>query len=149
MEHLGADFDDYVQEDREYQVTLSIVEEVASRAGRVHILERGVLPNYLFDPSDLVVSVGQDGMVANSLKYLDGQPLIGVNPSPSRFDGILAKHKVEDLDRVLAATGMSKARISEISIASRPNGRSPAESSFPSVSGPRDGCDPSWGPPHP
>jgi len=37
------------------------------------------LPNFIFGPSDLVVAVGKDGLVANTLKYLDGQTLYAVN----------------------------------------------------------------------
>jgi hypothetical protein len=33
------------------------------------------------------VTLGQDGLVANTLKYLDGQPVVGVNPDPERWDG--------------------------------------------------------------
>jgi hypothetical protein len=39
-----------------------------------------------------VVAVGQDGLVANVAKYLDGQPVIGVNPDPSRNPGVLVRH---------------------------------------------------------
>ena len=37
---------------------------------------------------DIVVVVGQDGLVANTLKYLQGQPVIAVNPD--RSDGRVA-----------------------------------------------------------
>ena len=33
--------------------------------------------------------VGQDGLVANVAKYLTGQPVIGVNPDPELYDGVL------------------------------------------------------------
>ena len=46
-------------------------------------------PNFLFGPADIVVALGQDGVVANTMKYLDGHPLIGVNPDAGRYDGIL------------------------------------------------------------
>ena len=45
------------------------------------------MPNFLFGPDDVVVAVGPDGLVANTLKYLDGQPLIAVNPDPALIDG--------------------------------------------------------------
>ena len=38
------------------------------------------LDRFLFAPDDVVVAVGQDGLVANVAKYLDGQPVLGVNP---------------------------------------------------------------------
>lgn len=56
------------------------------RRGRV---EREDLSRFLFEPDDVVVVVGQDGLVANVAKYLDGQPVIGVNPDPDRNPGVL------------------------------------------------------------
>ena len=42
---------------------------------------------FLFAPDDVVVVVGQDGLVANVAKYLDGQPVIGIDPEPGRNAG--------------------------------------------------------------
>jgi hypothetical protein len=55
-------------------------------------VDRGDLDRFLFEPSDVVVSVGSSGLVANVAKYLDGQPVIGVNPDPSVHAGIVASH---------------------------------------------------------
>lgn len=52
-------------------------------------IDRGLVAQFLFEPHDLVVAVGQDGLVANVGKYLDGQPLAGVNPDPENIDGAL------------------------------------------------------------
>ena len=38
------------------------------------------LDRFRFDPEDLIVAVGLDGLVPNVAKYLNGQPVIGVNP---------------------------------------------------------------------
>ncbi|AHI01048.1 NAD(+)/NADH kinase [Kutzneria viridogrisea] len=56
------------------------------------VVERADLPRFLFAPEDLVVVVGQDGLVANTAKYLDGQPVIGVNPEPDHNPGVLVPH---------------------------------------------------------
>ena len=50
---------------------------------------RADLPRFLFSPEDVVIVVGQDGLVANVAKYLHGQPVIGVNPDPERNPGVL------------------------------------------------------------
>ncbi len=42
---------------------------------------RADLDRFRFDPEDLVVGVGLDGLVPNVAKYLDGQRVIGVNPT--------------------------------------------------------------------
>lgn len=61
------------------------------------------LDRFLFAPEDVVVTVGQDGLVANAAKYLRAQPVIGVNPAPDLYDGTLARVPVERLSRLLPA----------------------------------------------
>lgn len=56
---------------------------------RVQWIDRGFLPTFLFSPRDLVVTLGQDGLVVNAAKYLDGQPVLAFNPDPARIDGVL------------------------------------------------------------
>jgi NAD kinase len=98
VEHLGADFSDYEAEHRVYLDAVRTAEATLSRFGRVQRLDRGFLSNYLFAPDALVVVLGQDGLVANTLKYLKGaQPVIGVNPDPARWDGVLLPFEVKDL----------------------------------------------------
>ncbi len=41
---------------------------------------RADLDRFLFEPDDVVLALGQDGLVANVAKYLDGQPVIGLDP---------------------------------------------------------------------
>ena len=57
---------------------------------------------FLFAPDDLVLIVGQDGLVANVAKYLDGQHTIGVNPDPARYDGVLCRHAPEHVEALTA-----------------------------------------------
>jgi len=101
LEHLGADFGEYQREHAAYVEARRAVDE--SLAGRVRVqwLDRGLLANYLFAPDDVVVGLGQDGLVANALKYLDGQPLIGVNPEPTRFDGVLLPFAPRDTGAIV------------------------------------------------
>lgn len=89
IEHLGADFSDYELEHNRYQESLENCKKQLALAGRLQVLPREYLPNYLFGPDDVVVALGRDGLVANTLKYLKGQPLFGVNPEPQRWDGVL------------------------------------------------------------
>ena len=53
------------------------------------VVERAELDRFVFGPDDVVVVVGQDGLVANVAKYLDVQPVIGVNPEPFVNPGVL------------------------------------------------------------
>ena len=70
------------------------------RRGRV---ERGDLAQFLFTPEDIVVVVGQDGLVANVAKYLDGQPVIGVDPDPGRNPGVLVTHAAHEAGTLMRA----------------------------------------------
>lgn len=90
IEHMGLDFGDYDLEHANYQCALA--ELRATLDGllpKLQVVDRAFLPNFLFSAKDLVVTVGQDGLVVNTAKYLEGQPIIAVNPDPARFDGIL------------------------------------------------------------
>jgi len=73
---------------------------LAWRRGRV---ERADLARFVFGPEDVVVAVGQDGLVANVAKYLEGQPVIGINPDPHRNAGVLVPHLPEAIAALLAA----------------------------------------------
>jgi NAD kinase len=101
IEHLGADFTDYVQENLAYAESLRLVTDVLRERGRHQVLDRSLLPNYVFAADDIVVALGQDGLVANTMKYLDGQPLVGVNPEPARWDGVLLPFHPSDLTALL------------------------------------------------
>mgnify|MGYP000971222277 CR=1 FL=1 len=101
IEHLGADYGDYLAEHQRYTEAVSEVDTALRGRVRVQKLDRRYLPNFVFGSDDLVIVLGQDGLVANSLKYLDGQPVIGVNPDPARWDGVLLPFQPSDLSRVV------------------------------------------------
>lgn len=99
----GDNFNDYLDEDRELKLAISNIERALRAYGRVQRLERDFLPSFLFGPDDIVVIAGQDGLVVNALKYLNGLPLIAINPAPQRFDGELLPFKYQNLETVLKA----------------------------------------------
>jgi hypothetical protein len=73
--------------------------DVASRSipttWRSTRITRHDLDRFLFEPDDIVVAVGQDGLVANIAKYLETQPVIGVNPGG--YEGVLVRHPASAL----------------------------------------------------
>lgn len=101
VEHLGADFSDYQREHDVYQAERRVTVQALEQWGRYQIIDRSFLPNFIFGPSDIVVALGQDGVVANTMKYLDGHPLIGLNPDAKRYDGILLPFVPRDLPALL------------------------------------------------
>lgn len=74
---------------------------------------RGDLDRFLFEPIDIVVTVGQSGLVANVAKYLDGQPVIGVSPDPGRDGAVLARHAAADAGALIRAVADGSLPIDE------------------------------------
>ena len=114
---LGADFGDYENEDTSYQNAIGKAQQSLGELGRVQIVQRSFLPNFVFGPEDVVVALGQDGLVANTLKYLSGQPLVGVNPDPKRWDGQLLPFQVGDLPQVMREILRGGRRTHEVTMA--------------------------------
>lgn len=87
----------------------ALVEKAIPADQRRVRIDRGNLDRFLFAPDDLVLVVGQDGLVANVAKYLSGQRVIGINPDPERFDGVLCRHPPGAAGALLdwAAAGIS------------------------------------------
>jgi len=117
VESLGADFDDYVLEDRTYKQIVDTAEAMLSNIGRVQLLERNFLPNFVFGKDDLTVVIGQDGLVANTLKYIPGKPVIAVNPDPDRYDGILLPFRIEDMKNITKDVMNANRQLKEITMA--------------------------------
>jgi NAD kinase len=101
VEHLGADFNEYVSEHETYSAAKRGVLAVLEAHGRWQAIDRSFLPNFLFGRDDVVLALGQDGLVANTMKYLDGHPLVGLNPDPYRYDGILLPFDAKDVRAIL------------------------------------------------
>lgn len=117
IERLGADFSDYLSEDFTYRKAVEAAVTELSAAGRLQLLERQHVPNFIFGERDTVVVLGQDGLVANTLKYLREQPLIGVNPDPQRWDGVLLPFTVKDLRQLVPEVLRSQRQVREVTLA--------------------------------
>ena len=65
-------------------------------------VSRDDLDRFLFAPDDHVMMVGQDGLVPNVAKYLNGQVALGVNPDPSSYDGVLCRHAPSNVASALS-----------------------------------------------
>ncbi|MDJ0941763.1 MAG: hypothetical protein QNJ00_18505 [Woeseiaceae bacterium] len=89
LEQGGHSFADIEAAHDAHQGVLNAVREAIPRGTKRQLIDREVVPRFLFGEDDLVVTVGQDGLVSNTAKYLNGQPLLAINPEPARFDGIL------------------------------------------------------------
>jgi NAD kinase len=118
IEHMGLNFADY---EREHETYTGAVRNVRRYIGnvlpKIQFIERGFLPNFLFTRHDLVVTIGRDGLVVNTAKYLDGQPIVAVNPDPSHIDGILLPFTPQKVSAAVCKVIEEKATFHEITMA--------------------------------
>lgn len=89
------DLDRAVREESMQSRAVRRIRESLPSEIRCVAIDREIVSQFLFEPEDLVIAVGQDGLVANVGKYLEGQPLVGVNPDPLSIDGALLSFTVE------------------------------------------------------
>lgn len=89
IEHSGGAFNLYEREHETYHAALAQLRQRLSGLLKLQVVERTFLPNFLFAATDVVVTIGIDGLVVNTAKYLNGQPIIAVNPDPAHIDGVL------------------------------------------------------------
>ncbi|MFF0061461.1 hypothetical protein ACFYRC_07910 [Streptomyces sp. NPDC005279] len=79
-------------------------------------VERADLDRFLFGPEDVVVVVGQDGLVANTAKYLSGQPVVGIDTDPGRNPGVLVRHRAADAVKLLPAAASGTGAVDELTM---------------------------------
>lgn len=101
IESSGGDFNFFEFEHDVFYESLSKVKDAITGNLKFKVIYRSFLPTYMFTEKDIVVVIGQDGLVANTAKYVDGLPIIGINPDIERYDGILLQHTPKDLHSIL------------------------------------------------
>lgn len=117
IEHSGGDFALYEQEHITYTSSVSKLRASLQGLTKLHEIERSFLPNFIFTPVDLVVTIGIDGLVVNTAKYLDGQPIIAVNPDPANIDGVLLPFNVNSAIPVVRRALTGQVKVRQISMA--------------------------------
>jgi NAD kinase len=89
IEHMGGSFEEYEAAHSVYHEAVDTLRAALPRGIRSQWIERAFLPTFTFDAHDLIVTLGPDGLVVNTAKYLDHQPLLAFNPDDARVDGVL------------------------------------------------------------
>lgn len=112
IESLGGDFEDYALEHEVFHSALVSLQTQLSKVLKNKTVERVYLPSFLFAETNLIVVIGQDGLVANTAKYARGCPIIAVNPDKARYDGVLLPFDTTDfvsgVDQVLESRYSSR-----------------------------------------
>jgi hypothetical protein len=101
LRQRGRDLDEVTARHEALRAALTRVGAAVPADWRRGHVDRADLPRFLFAPEDIVVAVGPDGLVANVAKYLDRQPVIGVNPEPDRNPGVLVRHSPDEIGLLL------------------------------------------------
>lgn len=96
IESLGGNFEDYEIEHETFHNSLNSLQTQLSKLVKNKTVERIYLPSFIFSEKNLIVVIGQDGLVANTAKYSKGCPIVAVNPDKKRYDGILLPFDTSD-----------------------------------------------------
>jgi len=89
IERLGGNFDEYEIEDEIFKNSLNSLQTQLSKVIKNKTIDRQYVSSYIFSKKNIIIVIGQDGLVANTAKYSDNLPIIAVNPDIERYDGIL------------------------------------------------------------
>lgn len=125
LQHSGGNFAEYQAEHDTYARALDSLRRGLDLGLPRQFLERSLVPTYSFSPGDLVVTMGQDGLVANTAKYVGSQPIVAVNPDPRRFDGVLMPFGIAQAPAgvIAAIKGDSPVRLVTLAQASLKDGQ--------------------------
>jgi NAD kinase len=102
VEHMGGRFDEYQDAHDAYKLAVERLRDALPDGVRAQWIDRSFLPTFYFGGSDLVVTLGPDGLVVNTAKYLDSQYLLAINPDPARVDGLLVPFSLEAAARAIS-----------------------------------------------
>jgi len=117
LERAGRDVDPITHAHEEYKQVLDHVRDTIPAGVKSQVIDRQFIPQFTFGENDIVITVGQDGLVVNTAKYLTQQPIIGVNPDPKRIEGTLLPFTVKKLKASLNDTLMGDALIQDVTMA--------------------------------
>jgi NAD kinase len=117
IEHARGGFADYEREDDAYRSSLDVLRRSLDFEMPQQLVDRALVPTFQFQKEDLVVTLGQDGLVANTAKYVGAQPIVAVNPEPGRFDGILLPFLPDQARSAVGKVIEAKAKIHEVTLA--------------------------------
>ena len=113
----GGDFGDYEREDDAYRSSLEVLRRSLDFEMPQQLVDRVLVPTFQFQRKDLIVTLGQDGLVANTGKYVGAQPIVAVNPEPGRFDGILLPFLPDQARSAVRKVIEANAEIHEVTLA--------------------------------
>ncbi|MGH1471258.1 MAG: sugar kinase [Cellvibrionaceae bacterium] len=96
IESLGGNFEEYVLEDEKFKHALNSLQTQLSKSIKNKTIDRDFVSSYIFSAKNIIIVIGQDGLVANTAKYSKNLPILAVNPDKERYDGVLLPFDISD-----------------------------------------------------
>ena len=117
LEASGHSYETYESAHNKYKDGLEkTIDKIPSNM-RIQIIDKTDLATFQFGNKDVIIVVGDDGLLVNVAKYIGRQPVISVNPDEERFDGILASCNVKYFPQTLKKVLENKAKMQFLTIA--------------------------------
>jgi len=108
IESLGGYYEDYEKEHEIFYASLNLLQTQLSKVIKHKTIDRSFLPSYIFSQKNIIIVIGQDGLVANTAKYSKGIPMVAVNPDHLRYDGVLLPYNpsnfIDSVELVMSNT---------------------------------------------
>ncbi|HET7375762.1 MAG TPA: sugar kinase [Anaerolineae bacterium] len=115
--YKGGAFTEYQQAHDAYHVSLEALLKLLPRGVKQQSIERSFLPNFKFSGHDLVITLGRDGLVINTAKYLTTELILALNPDPARVDGVLIPFQVTEARLWLERAFLDRVKVKPVSMA--------------------------------
>ena len=117
LERAGREVTPIEQAHARYHHVLDQVRASVPSGVKSQVIDRGFIPQFTFGEDDLVVTVGQDGLVVNTAKYLTRQPILAVNPDPQHIEGVLLPFNWRTVETALHTALLGQANIQSVTMA--------------------------------
>ncbi len=117
LEHAGQEFAPIAEAHARYHAALDAVRGSLTERLRQQVIDRSLLGQVRISETDLVITVGPDGLVANTARFAAAQPIIAVNPDPQLYDGPLLAFTARSFPRALQHTLRATAAIHQVAMA--------------------------------
>lgn len=117
LEHEGHSFEPIEMAHRTFHEALESVRASVPSGIKLQIIDRDLVTRFKFLESDIIVVIGQDGLVANTAKYVGRQPIVAINPDPERFDGHLLPFVADQAAGCLRSVTTGKFEVKEVTLA--------------------------------
>ncbi|MEO1434411.1 MAG: hypothetical protein AAFV80_02680 [Bacteroidota bacterium] len=117
MQSKGINIDQVESEDAAIERSVEAATKISTNMMRTQVVEQNFLPNFSFGEDDVVVVIGHDGLVANTAKYVHNKPILGVNPDPSLYDGILLPFTLDNYEKAVERVKKNQHQYKQVTMA--------------------------------